>query len=107
MLRSRREQVDMPTLRAAVRRIVESERYDAWLLEMPDHVLVQVAAPLEMLGFQHYVKPPQDKLLLRAARVVWEGVADLLDDCPPDMAADFAALGAAVDGTAGAPGGQG
>ncbi|MFI6063448.1 hypothetical protein [Streptomyces sp. NPDC051286] len=87
---------DLPSLRTAVVRIVEAKRFDGWLAEMPDHVLIQVAAPLEMLGFQHYLTPPQDDLLVRAARVVWDPVAGLLDDCPADLAAEFASLGATV-----------
>ncbi|MET9619310.1 MULTISPECIES: hypothetical protein [unclassified Streptomyces] len=98
MLRRAREadDVDMDSLRATVGRIVEADRFDGWLIELPDHVLVAVAAPLEMLGFQHYLTPPQDDLLVRAARVVWDSVAGLLDDCPADLAAEFASLGAAV-----------
>lgn len=90
------EDVDAASVRTAVGGVVESPRYDEWLLEVPDHVLIQVAAPLEMLAFQYYVTPPQDRLLVRAARVVWDGVAELLEDCPVDMADRFAALGAAV-----------
>ncbi|MFF7181305.1 hypothetical protein [Streptomyces sp. NPDC008121] len=76
--------------------IVESDRFDGWLIETPDHVLVQIAAPLEMLQFQYFLTPPQDHLLVRASRVVWEAVAGLLDDCPDDLAAAFAALGASL-----------
>ncbi len=86
----------MVSLRATVGRIVEADRFDGWLIELPDHVLVAVAAPLEMLGFQHYLTPPRDDLLVRAARVVWDSVADLLADCPADLAAEFASLGAAL-----------
>ncbi|MFI8365966.1 hypothetical protein [Streptomyces sp. NPDC085466] len=96
MLRRQREDVDVESVRSSVKRIIESDRYDAWLIELPDHVLVQLAAPLEMLGFQHHLTPRQDVLLVRAARVVWDAVAGLLDDCPDDLAAEFARLGAAL-----------
>jgi len=90
------EEAEPAAVRTAVGGIVEAPRFDDWLLEMPDHVLVQVVAPLEMLAFQFYVTPPQERLLLRAARVVWDAVDGLLPDCPADMAERFAALGAAV-----------
>ncbi|MEV4945524.1 hypothetical protein [Streptomyces sp. NPDC053755] len=97
MLRRRRhDPVDIEAVRSAVKRIVESDRFDGWLTETPDHVLVQMSAPLEMLGFHHFLTPPQDRLLVRAARVVWDAVAGLLDDCPDDLAAAFAALGASL-----------
>ncbi|MCZ7462276.1 hypothetical protein [Streptomyces sp. WMMC940] len=96
ILRRQGDDVDVESVRSAVRHIIESRRFDGWLIEMPDHVLVQVAAPLEMLGFQHYMTPPQDRLLVRAARVVWDAVAGLLDDCPADLAEGFASLGAAL-----------
>ncbi|MFD9867135.1 hypothetical protein ACFXI8_25635 [Streptomyces niveus] len=100
MLRKQREReiasVDMESVRRAVARIIESERFDDWLVEMPDHVLVEVAAPLEMLQFQHYLMPPKDRYLVRSARVVWDAVADLLADCPSDLAAEFASLGASL-----------
>lgn len=100
MLRKRRMRevasVDMELVRRAVTGIIESERFDDWLVEMPDHVLVEVAAPLEMLQFQHYLTPPKDRFLVRSARVVWDAVADLLADCPADLATEFAALGASL-----------
>ncbi|EST31258.1 hypothetical protein N566_20855 [Streptomycetaceae bacterium MP113-05] len=93
---NRRDDVDVAAVRRAVRSIAESPRYDDWLLEMPDHVLHAVAAPLEMLVFQYYLTPPKDRMLVRAARVVWDSVADSLEDCPADMATAYASLGTAL-----------
>ncbi|MFI6418113.1 hypothetical protein ACIBG6_12025 [Streptomyces sp. NPDC050842] len=96
MPRRQREDVDIEPVSAAVARIVDADQFDRWLLELPDHVLVAVAAPLEMLGFHYHLTPRQDVLLVRAARVVWDAVADLLGDCPDDLAGEFALLGAAL-----------
>jgi hypothetical protein len=98
---ARRDDVEVAAVREAVRNIAESPRYDDWLLEMPDHVLHALAAPLEMLVFQYYLTPPKDRMLVRAARVVWDGVADFLGDCPADMAAVYASLGTALSPRAG------
>jgi hypothetical protein len=88
----------MRRVRGAVRSVVESPRFDDWLLEVPDRILVNIAAPLEMLTFQYYLDPPRDRHLVRAARVACEAVEDDLHDCPADMAAVFRGLGDAVAG---------
>lgn len=92
----RSERVDGPRLRAAVRDVVECERFDTWLDELPGDVLVRVAAPLEVLTFHYYLDPPRDRHLLRAARVAWESVEGCLPSCPRDMAEAFRRLSAVV-----------
>ena len=92
------ETADMERVRGAVSRIVESPRLDAWLLELPDPILIAIAAPLEMLAFQYHLEPPSDRHLVRAARVASEAVEPDLGDCPADFAEAFRALGRAVAG---------
>lgn len=94
LTRSRRsEKVDMRAVRAAVHEIVESDRYDDWFVELPDDVLVELAAPLEVLMFHYYLDPPKDRHLVRAARVAFECAVDSLDRCPADMARSLRRLG--------------
>jgi hypothetical protein len=96
---SRSDDLDVALVRAAVRRIVESVRFDDWLLELPADVLVQVAAPLEVLAFHYHLDASQDRHLVRAARVAWESVETSLPRCPPDMAQAFRELLDAVTRT--------
>jgi hypothetical protein len=98
--RRRAPDADLDRVRSAVRALVETGRTDEWLAELPDHALVHLAAPLEMLTFQYYLDPPRDRHLLRAARVACETMAPCLDDCPDDLAAAFRRLAAAVEGPA-------
>jgi hypothetical protein len=86
----------MSRVRGAVRALVEAERSDLWLTEVPGEALMQLAAPLEMLTFQYYLDPPSDRHLLRAARVACDGMEDHLDACPADLAAAFRRLRAAM-----------
>lgn len=88
----RSESLDPAAVRAAVRDVIEAPRYDAWLMEMPDEMLIRLAAPLEMLQFQFYVVPPLERHLVRAARVSCEACATGLESCPPDMQQAFRAL---------------
>ncbi len=96
MPRNKTEDVDMRSVRGAVKGLVETGRLDAWLLELPDPILVQAAAPPEMLTFQYYLTPSRDRHLVRAARVVWEGLEEHLDGCPDDMATALSRLGDVV-----------
>lgn len=89
---------DMDRVRAAVRDLVETGRTDEWLAKLPDHALLSLAAPLEMLTFQYYLDPPRDRYLLRAAQVACQTMAPCLDDCPEDLATAFRRLAEAVDG---------
>jgi hypothetical protein len=93
------EEIDVERLRAAVRGIVESGRFDDWLAEVPDEVLVQVAAPMEVLTFHYYLDPPRDRHLVRAARVACASVAGSLARCPHDMAGAFRGLSDALTST--------
>lgn len=86
------ESLDPATVRAAVRDVVEAPRYDEWLMEMPDEMLVRLAAPLEMLQFQFYLTPSLERHLVRAARVCCEACAAGLDACPADMRQAFRVL---------------
>lgn len=86
----------MERVRSAVYDVVESPRMDAWLRELPDPILIAVAAPLEMLAFQYHLEPPSDRHLVRAARVACEAVETDLRDCPADFAEAFRSLGRAV-----------
>lgn len=86
----------MSRVREAVRGLVETERDDAWLTEVPDDVLVRLVAPLEMLTFQYYLDPPRERHLVRAARVACEAMEDHLDACPADLAEAFRHLRAAM-----------
>lgn len=92
MRRSRSEDVDMAAVRSAVSGVID--RFDGWLLEAPEPVLIRVAAPLEMLQFQYYLTPPSDRHLLRAARVCCEAAGSGLDldGCPQDMVRAFDVL---------------
>ncbi|MEU5696330.1 hypothetical protein [Actinosynnema sp. NPDC020468] len=94
--RNTSEHLDTAEVRSAVRAVVEADDFDNWLLEIPEHVLIQLAAPLEMLQFQYYLTPPQPRHLIRAARVCCEAVDGDLDGCPPDMVAAFTNLIAVV-----------
>jgi hypothetical protein len=94
----RRAPADMDWVRAAVRELVETGKTDEWLATLPDHALVRLAAPLEMLTFQYYLDPPRDRHLVRAARVACATIADCLDDCPGDLAAVFRRLDGALVG---------
>ncbi|GAA0448439.1 hypothetical protein Aca07nite_72690 [Actinoplanes capillaceus] len=91
-MKSRTERLDSVAVRAAVQGVIEAPRYDDWLMEMPDEMLVRLAAPLEMLQFQFYVDPPLERHLVRAARVCCAACATGLEDCPPDMRAAFRVL---------------
>jgi hypothetical protein len=97
-LTTRRRPADVDRVRAAVRELVETGRTDEWLAELPDHALVHLAAPLEMLTFQYHLDPPRDRHLLRAAGVACETMAPYLDDCPDDLAAALRGLARAVEG---------
>jgi hypothetical protein len=90
--RGRRTPADMDRVRDAVRGLVETGKTDEWLATLPDHALVRLAAPLEMLTFQYYLDPPRDRHLVRAARVACATMAECLDDCPDDLAAAFRQL---------------
>lgn len=101
MARQRRRRTapaDMDRVRDAVRGLVETGRTDEWLATLPDHALVRLAAPLEMLTFQYYLDPPRDRHLLRAATVACQTMAGCLDDCPDDLAAAFRRLDGALAG---------
>lgn len=93
LLRRRPDGVDQAELRAAVGGIVDAPRGADWLQEVPDRVLIEVAAPLEVLSFHYYLQPPSERHLARAARVACEAVRGELGGCPPDMAAAFRRLG--------------
>jgi hypothetical protein len=82
----------MDRVRDAVRGLVETGKTDEWLATLPDHALMRLAAPLEMLTFQYYLDPPRDRHLVRAARVACATMAECLDDCPDDLAAAFRQL---------------
>jgi hypothetical protein len=90
------EDVDIRRVRTAIKGIVESVRFDDWLQEVPDKVLIEVAGPLEMLTFHYYLDLPENRHLVRAARVAYESVASSLPQCPEDMAHAFRELSAAV-----------
>jgi hypothetical protein len=92
------EDIDIPRLRSTLREVIESSRFDEWLIEVPDGVLVQIAAPFEMLTFQYYLDPPNDRHLVRAARVVCDAVKHSSQDCPADMTRAFRRLGGVVSG---------
>jgi hypothetical protein len=90
------ESLDPAAVRDAVRGVVEAPRYDDWLMEVPDEMLVRLAAPLEMLQFQFYATPPLERQLVRAARVCCEAGATGLETCPPDMRDAFCTLAEVV-----------
>jgi hypothetical protein len=92
------EDVGAHRVRAAVKDLMQSGRMDDWLVEVPDQVLIQIAAPFEMLAFQYYRDPPRDRHLVRAARVACEAVESTRDACPDDMTRAFQALRSAVSG---------
>jgi hypothetical protein len=94
--RRRAVPADMDRVRDAVRGLVETGKTDEWLATLPDHALVRLAAPLEMLTFQYYLDPPRDRHLVRAARVACATMAECLADCPDDLAAAFRRLGGAL-----------
>lgn len=96
LLRRRPDGFDRVRVRAAARGVVDAPRAADWLTEVPDRVLIQVAAPLEVLSFHYYLDPPRERHLARAARVACEAVRGELADCPADMAAAFRALGRTV-----------
>lgn len=98
MYRSRSEDIDVQVVRAAVKGVVEAERFDDWLIEVPEQALISMVAPLEMLQFQYYLEPPQERHLVRAARVCCEAVEGGLDGCPEDMVTAFTRLAKAVVG---------
>jgi hypothetical protein len=93
---NRADDVDIQRVRTAVQAIVESVRFDDWLDEVPGEVLVEVAAPLEVLTFHYYLDPPKDRHLVRAARVACRSVGGSLPRCPEDMADAFRELCGAV-----------
>jgi hypothetical protein len=96
MRRGQVDQLDMAAVRSAIKGVVEADRFDHWLVEVPEPVLIQVAAPLEMLQFQYYLTPPRDRHLLRAARVCCAAVVGGLDGCPDDMVTAFGRLSEVV-----------
>lgn len=98
MRASETRHIDVRRLRAALGDMIQSGRIDDWLAEVPDRVLVQVAAPFEMLTFQYYLDPPQDRHLVRAARVACETVGNSAADCPGDMTGAFRRLSALLSG---------
>jgi hypothetical protein len=87
---------DIQRIRDAVRDLVETERSDVWLAELPDEALIRLAAPLEMLTFQYHLDPPCDRHLVRAARVACEAMSQHLDACPADLAAALRHVGSAL-----------
>jgi hypothetical protein len=98
MRASETKDIDVRLLRAALGEIIQSGRFDDWLAGLPDRVLVHVAAPFEMLVFQYYLDPPQNRHLVRAARVACETVENSSGDCPEDMSGAFGRLRAMVFG---------
>jgi hypothetical protein len=96
LLRRRTDELDLAEVRAAAAEVVEGPRSADWLAEVPDQVLIEVAAPLEVLSFHYYLQPPRERHLARAARVACEAVRGQLAGCPPDMAAAFRRLGRSV-----------
>jgi hypothetical protein len=94
--RRRPATADIQRVRDAVRYLVETERSDVWLAELPDEVLLRLMAPLEMLTFQYHLDPPRDRHLVRAARVACEAMSQHLDACPADLAAALRHIGSAV-----------
>ena len=94
--RRRTVPADLDRVRDAVRELVETGQTDEWLATLPDHALVRLAAPLEMLTFQYYLDPQREKHLLRAARVACATMADCLADCPDDLATAFRRLDGAL-----------
>jgi hypothetical protein len=98
MRASETKDLDVGLLRAAVGEIIQSGRFDDWLVAVPDQVLIQVAAPFEMLAFQYYLDPPQDRHLVRAVRVACETVENSSGDCPADMSGAFRRLSGMVVG---------
>jgi hypothetical protein len=92
------EDIDMLLLRSTVGEVIESRRFDEWLVEVPDRVLVQIAAPFEMLTFQYYLDPPNDRHLVRAARVACDAVESSKQDCPEGMTHAFGQLSGVVSG---------
>lgn len=95
---SKSQQLDMQLVRSAVMGVVEADRWDDWLMEVPEHILMRVAAPLEMLQFHYYLSPPQDRHLVRAARVCCEAVEGGMEGCPADMVVAFERLTQVVRG---------
>lgn len=98
LARRRTPEGDPAAVRVAVRALVETGRTDEWLAELPDHALVHLAAPLEMLTFQYYLDPPRDRHLVRAAREAYRMMAPCLADCPDDLATAFRRLADAIEG---------
>jgi hypothetical protein len=90
------ERPDLPAVRAAAGALVDSPRYDGWLRELPDDLLVALVAPLEMLQFQYYRTPPADRMLVRAARACCRAAAGGLAGCPADLAGALGRLAATV-----------
>jgi hypothetical protein len=87
---------DIARIRAAIRDLVETERFDAWLTELPEQTLVRFMAPLEMLTFHYLLDPPRNRHLLRAARVVCQAMSQHLDTCPADLAAALRQVDSAI-----------
>jgi hypothetical protein len=96
---------DVQRVRDAVGNLVEAERAEAWLAELPDELLVRFAAPLEMLTFQYHLDPPRGRHLIRAARVACQAMSQHLDACPADLAAALRHVGSAVSAGSGSGGG--
>lgn len=85
-------EVDAGAVRSAVGALIGAEDYDSWLMTAAEDVLIRLAAPLEMLQFQYYLSPPQDRHLIRAARVCCEAAEGGLLGCPVHMIDAFAVL---------------
>jgi hypothetical protein len=94
--RGRLATADVQRVRDAVRDLVETERSDLWLAQLPDEALVRLVAPLEMLTFHYHLDPPRDRHLVRAARVAWAAMSEHLDACPADLAAALRRVGSAI-----------
>lgn len=91
--------VDMARVRAAVAGVVHASAGCDWPYQAPDQVLLETAAPFEVLTFHYYLEPPDDRHLLRAARVMCDVVAAHLPRCPSAVAQAFAQLRDAVERT--------
>lgn len=90
--------IDVVAVRSAVGALIGAEDYDSWLLSAAEGVLIRLAAPLEMLQFQYYLTPPQDRHLIRAALVCCEAAEAGLQGCPAHMIDAFAVLARELGG---------